>query len=108
MFGCGAQPFAKAECDFRARNRSASLFVGTFCGATGAEGCALIQTAKYLPPDNQDSTETIERELEELLDLVQPGWRDVTVHRRFLPDMIVMNAMPLARTALEEARSRSG
>jgi len=27
---------------------------------------------------------------------VQPGWRGAVVQRRFLPDMIVMNAMPLA------------
>ena len=36
------------------------------------------------------------RELEELLDLMQPGWRAALVYRRFLPDMIVINAMPLA------------
>jgi hypothetical protein len=28
--------------------------------------------------------------------MVQPGWRAEVAHRRFLPDMIVMNAMPLA------------
>jgi phytoene dehydrogenase-like protein len=60
------------------------------------EGCALIQTAKYLPTDHQDSAEHVERELESLVDLVQPGWRDAVVYRRFLPDMIVMNAIPLA------------
>lgn len=60
------------------------------------EGCALIQTAKYLPTDHHDSAEHVERELESLVDLVQPGWREAVVYRRFLPDMIVMNAMPLA------------
>ena len=35
-----------------------------------------------------------ERELEGLLDRLQPGWRDVLVHRRFLPAMTVSNAMP--------------
>jgi len=34
-----------------------------------------------------------ERELESLLDLMQPGWRDVLVHRRFLPAMTVSNAL---------------
>jgi phytoene dehydrogenase-like protein len=34
-----------------------------------------------------------ERELETLLDLMQPGWRDVLVHRRFLPAMTVSNAL---------------
>ncbi len=61
------------------------------------EGCALIQVAKYLSPEHRDSAEEVERELEGLLDLVQPGWREAVVYRRFLPDMIVMNAMPLAR-----------
>lgn len=32
-------------------------------------------------------------ELEKLLDRVQPGWRDVVVHRRFLPGMTVSNAV---------------
>jgi phytoene dehydrogenase-like protein len=60
------------------------------------EGCALIQVAKYLSPEDRASSKDVERELEGLLDLVQPGWRQVIVYRRFLPDMIVMNAMPLA------------
>lgn len=34
-----------------------------------------------------------ERTLEALLDRLQPGWRDVLVHRRFLPSMTVSNAL---------------
>jgi phytoene dehydrogenase-like protein len=34
-----------------------------------------------------------ERLLEALLDRMQPGWRDVLVHRRFLPAMTVSNAL---------------
>jgi phytoene dehydrogenase-like protein len=60
------------------------------------EGCALIQTAKYLTPDSRERPEDVEAQLEKLLDLIQPRWRDVVVYRRFLPDMIVMNSMPLA------------
>jgi phytoene dehydrogenase-like protein len=33
------------------------------------------------------------REMETLLDLVQPGWRDHLVYRRFLPRMVVMEAI---------------
>jgi phytoene dehydrogenase-like protein len=87
-------------------DRPLYLSVHSAAARLAPEGCALIQTAKYLPPDDQDSTETIERELEELLDLVQPGWREVIVYRRFLPDMIVMNAMPLARD--DGTRGRPG
>lgn len=36
-----------------------------------------------------------ERQLEALLDRMQPGWRDVLVHRRFLPAMTVSNALPV-------------
>ena len=68
---------------------------------------ALIQVAKYLPPDHYDSHDAVERELEGLLDLVQPGWRNALVYRRFLPDMIVMNAMPLARTGGLGGRPRT-
>lgn len=60
------------------------------------DGGALIQVAKYLGPDHSEAAEEVERELEKLLDLIQPGWRNVVVYRRFLPDMIVMNALPLA------------
>lgn len=68
------------------------------------EGCALIQAAKYLAPEHSDSAEDVERELEGLLDLVQPGWRDAVVYRRFLPDMVVMNALPLARRGGSKGR----
>ena len=36
---------------------------------------------------------TDEAELESLLDQLQPGWRDLLVHRRFLPSMTVSNAL---------------
>lgn len=39
-----------------------------------------------------------ERELEQLLELMQPGWRDVLVHRRFLPAMTVSNALVTPKT----------
>ncbi|HEX8183817.1 MAG TPA: FAD-dependent oxidoreductase [Blastocatellia bacterium] len=61
------------------------------------EGCAMIHVAKYLPPDHDDSPGEVERELERLLDVVQPEWRAALLYRRFLPDMIVMNQLPLAR-----------
>jgi phytoene dehydrogenase-like protein len=34
-----------------------------------------------------------EQELEDVLDRMQPGWREVLVHRRFLPSMTVANAL---------------
>jgi phytoene dehydrogenase-like protein len=62
------------------------------------EGAAMIHAAKYLPPDHVARVEDQERELESLLDLMQPGWRDLVVYRRMLPDMIVMNAIATIHT----------
>ncbi|HJQ85693.1 MAG TPA: FAD-dependent oxidoreductase, partial [Candidatus Binatia bacterium] len=57
---------------------------------------ALIQVAKYLPPGTESDPRAVERELEGLLDTIQPGWREVLVVRRFLPRLTVMNAFPTA------------
>ncbi|HSQ18746.1 MAG TPA: FAD-dependent oxidoreductase, partial [Blastocatellia bacterium] len=77
-------------------DRPLYLSVHSATARLAPQGSALIQTAKYLPPNDRDSADEIERELEGLLDLVQPGWREAIVYRRFLPDMVVMNGMPLA------------
>lgn len=57
------------------------------------KGGALIHLVKY----GAGNATADERALEALLDEMQPGWREVLVHRRFLPSMIVSNA--LARPA---------
>jgi phytoene dehydrogenase-like protein len=49
------------------------------------KGGALIHTARYGGGE--------QAELEKLLDRVQPGWREVVVHRRYLPAMTVSNAV---------------
>ncbi|HYC21129.1 MAG TPA: FAD-dependent oxidoreductase [Candidatus Bathyarchaeia archaeon] len=59
-------------------------------------GAALIHLAKYLSPDSRSEPREDERELETLLDLVQPGWRDVLVDRRFMPSLVVSNAIATA------------
>lgn len=51
---------------------------------------ALIHTLKYLTGDVHDA-ENDRRELEALLDLIQPRWRDVLVDSQFLPHMRVIN-----------------
>jgi phytoene dehydrogenase-like protein len=68
-------------------------------------GGALIHVARYLAPDAEQSSEQGERELESLLDLVQPGWRAAVAHRRFLPAMPVMHAMATAHQGGTEGRS---
>lgn len=60
------------------------------------DGGAVIHVAKYLGPGATRQPAEDRRALEELLDLVQPGWRDVTVASRYLPSMTVMHDLPRA------------
>lgn len=55
------------------------------------KGGALLHAARY-----GGGTED---ELEALVDEMQPGWRDLVVHRRFLPSMVVTNALTEAHAA---------
>lgn len=71
------------------------------------KGGALIHVAKYRKSRGAQSEEELEssgvrrtaraaadeQELEQFLDEMQPGWRDVVVHRRFLPSMTVANTL---------------
>jgi phytoene dehydrogenase-like protein len=60
------------------------------------EGAATIHVAKYLPTGDAADPRATERELEGILDLVQPGWREIVVQRRFLPHMAVAHLLPTA------------
>jgi phytoene dehydrogenase-like protein len=59
-------------------------------------GGAVVHVARYLGAEKARTPRDVERELEGVLDLVQPGWRDVLVERRFLPAMTVANALVTA------------
>jgi phytoene dehydrogenase-like protein len=76
-------------------------------------GGALIHTAKYRADSHptqsaedydgntlrlSETSKAEEHELENLLDLMQPGWRAVVVHRRFLPAITVSNALRMPDT----------
>jgi hypothetical protein len=52
--------------------------------------------ARYLGSEAPADPTAVEHELEGLVDLLQPGWRDAIVYRRFLPSMLVANALPTA------------
>ena len=60
------------------------------------EGGALIHVAKYLGTSIQPKPREDQPELEEFLDLLQPGWRQVLVKKRPLPNMVVSNALVTA------------
>ena len=60
------------------------------------ENGALIHVAKYLGASIQSKPKEDGQELEELLDLLQPGWRNVVVKKRPLPNMVLSNALVTA------------
>ena len=60
-------------------------------------GGAVMHVAKYLR-SGAHGTADDERHLERTLDLLQPGWREVVVHRRFLATIVVSHAMVSAES----------
>ncbi len=62
----------------------------------GPEGGAVIHVAKYLPAALPLAPKADEEELEGVLDIMQPGWREIVVERRFLPNMIVSHLVVTA------------
>jgi hypothetical protein len=52
--------------------------------------------AKYLGTSIKPNPREDEKELEELIDLMQPGWREMLVKKRPLPNMVVSNAIVTA------------
>lgn len=87
-------------------DRPLYLSVHSAVAKLAPEGSALIHVAKYLSPTDADAPETAERELESLMDLMQPGWRALIVHRRFMPHLIVSN--DLARASCRGTQGRPG
>jgi phytoene dehydrogenase-like protein len=58
-------------------------------------GGAVVHVARYLAPD--ESGDDVRAELEEVVDLMQPGWRDLLVDARYLPALAVTGAVVEAR-----------
>jgi phytoene dehydrogenase-like protein len=75
-------------------DRPLYLSVHSAVARLAPEGGALVHAARYLRADEAGAP--AERELEELLDVVQPGWREALVRRRFLGEMVVANALVTA------------
>lgn len=60
------------------------------------KGGALIHVMKYLGSTHESNPSSDKLGLEAFLDAIQPGWRNVVVRQRFLPSMIVYNAIVTA------------
>jgi len=63
-----------------------------------ADRGATIHLMKYLSPDEPIDAAGSERELEDVADRVQPGWRELTVTKRFLPNLVSSNAIVMVGT----------
>jgi phytoene dehydrogenase-like protein len=61
----------------------------------GPDGAAMIHVARYLG-DATPEPKLVERQLEGVLDRLQPGWREVVLERRFLPHMLAASTLPTA------------
>jgi phytoene dehydrogenase-like protein len=61
-------------------------------------GSALVSLAKYLPPDAGADADADRRQLERLLDLVQPKWRGEATSVRFLQRAVAATDIPTAAT----------
>jgi phytoene dehydrogenase-like protein len=55
---------------------------------------AVIHVMKLDASSSKSDRKSDEQELEALLDLMQPGWRNQVVVRRFLPKITVAHAIP--------------
>ena len=60
------------------------------------EGGSLIHIAEHLGSWIDPKPREDQQELEELLDLMQPGWRQVIIKKRPLPNMLVSNVVVTA------------
>jgi len=62
------------------------------------DGSALIYTFKQLDPRHPGDPHDDERDLENLLDTAQPGWREVLVKRQYLPRIDAIGMLPTAKS----------
>jgi phytoene dehydrogenase-like protein len=61
-------------------------------------GSTLVCVAKYLPPDGGADADVDRRQLERVLDLVQPKWRSSATSVRFLQRVVAATDIPTAAT----------
>jgi len=69
-------------------------------------GAALVGTFKQLDPRQPTDPHADERDLEDLIDAVQPGWRELCVKRTYLPRIEIVGALPMATSGGFAGRPR--
>lgn len=73
------------------------LSVHSATASLAPEGAALVHVARYIAPEEDLKPAELEAELEAVVDLVQPGWREAVAERLFRPNLTVTHTIPLAR-----------
>lgn len=74
------------------------MSVQSLASRVAPEGSALVYAFKQLDPRVDTNPHDDERELEGLLDVSQPGWRERIVERQFLPHIEAVGDLPAARS----------
>jgi phytoene dehydrogenase-like protein len=77
-------------------DRPLYLSVHSAVARLAPDGGAVVHVARYLGPSPPVDAAAVERELEGLLDLAQPGWRGLLVRRRFAPSFPVSHDVSAA------------
>jgi phytoene dehydrogenase-like protein len=54
------------------------------------DGSVVLQLIKYLGTEKESNAKLHKQELEEIMDLMQPGWREKVIAQQFLPQMTVV------------------
>lgn len=62
------------------------------------DGSSLVSLFRYLSPDEVTDPDDDRRQLEGVLDVVRPGWRDDAVVTRFSRRLVACSALPTAAT----------
>jgi phytoene dehydrogenase-like protein len=78
-------------------DRPLYLSVHSAVAALAPEGGALVHLLHYLPGGEAGDPELVQRELADLMTLIQPGWQERVVHQRFLPHVTVSHRVVSAR-----------
>jgi len=60
------------------------------------QGHTVIHLFKYLNGRETRNAQAIKKELEEFMDLLQPGWREKVVTSRFMPNLTVSHYLPVS------------
>lgn len=82
-------------------DRPLYLSVHSAVASLAPAGGALVHLIEYLPRGETGDGAGFERELSNLMTLLQPGWEEQVVHQRFLPHVVVSNRVVTTEGGLD-------